>query len=115
MNHATPVQFIKKAHWTGPNSPNGTASIGLMHDCGIGGCLYNLLDDPTEHIDLAISAVKMNTTLAMVLATLQKRMAELNSTVFQTAYDASPVTDAECSSPRMQAMLKSGVWAPWQQ
>ena len=103
------------AHWTGPDSPNGTASVGLMHDCGSSGCLYNLLDDPTEHFDLALSGAKTNATLAAILAMLQKRMVALNRTVFQTAYDASPITDAECSTPQMQAMLKAGVWSPWQQ
>lgn len=106
------------AHWTGPNSPNASTPIppsGLRHDCGRAGCLFHLVHDPTEHQDLVASgAAGKNATLGRLLAAMQARMAAVNATVYQTPYDASELTPAECSSPGVVAMLKGGVWAPWE-
>jgi len=105
------------AHWTGPNSPNGTAipASWLRHDCGRAGCLFDIVDDPSEHNDLVASgAARKNTTLAAALEAMQARMAVLNATVYQTPYDASELTPAECASPQVAAMLEGGVWTPWE-
>ena len=49
--------------WSGPISPNGTQWDDVPYHCGIpttpptgkGGCLFNVLTDPTEHDDVAAS------------------------------------------------------------
>ena len=105
------------AHWTGPNSPNGTAIPAgwRRHDCGIAGCLFDLDTDPTEHIDLvATGAIGRNATLLRSLAAMQARMVVLNASVYQTPYDASELTLDECASGPVVAMLKGGVWTPWE-
>jgi len=41
--------------WTGPQYPNNTGTIvgpALLENC-IGGCLYNIIEDPTEHQELS--------------------------------------------------------------
>jgi hypothetical protein len=95
------------AHWSGPNSPNGTEEGPLYHDCGTGGCLFDLLSDEGEHIDLATSA-----NYSGILTALRERVAQLNSTVYQTPYDASPLTALECASAGVQQVQSQGVWAP---
>ena len=99
------------AHWAGPISPNASSAKEApeRYDCGTGGCLFDIFADPGEHTRLdALS------THAMVLRSMQQRVTELNATVYQTAYDDSPLTAEECASPAMQAIQRSGVWAPWQ-
>lgn len=96
------------AHWAGPDSPNGTAESPFMHKCG-DGCLFDLLADPGEHKDLAADPAH-----AATFATLQERIGVLREEVFQTPYDASPMTPEECASPSVRGVLESGVWAPWQ-
>eukprot|EP00035_Acanthoeca_spectabilis_P030436 m.9413 g.9413 ORF g.9413 m.9413 type:complete len:541 (-) comp4173_c0_seq2:103-1725(-) len=96
------------AHWAGPDSPNGTAESPFMHKCG-DGCLFDLLADPGEHKDLAADSAH-----AATFATLQERIGVLREEVFQTPYDASPMTPEECASPGVRGVLESGVWAPWQ-
>jgi len=42
--------------WQGPNFPNATSHIDpgkMCQDCGNDGCLFELLSDPTEHVNLA--------------------------------------------------------------
>jgi len=78
--------------------------------------LFDLSTDPTEHFDLAATATgpAANASVAAALVELRARLAAFNRTVFQSPFDDSPVTAAECASPRVQAMLRTGVWAPWQ-
>ena len=37
-------------------TPSETAKLTWAHNCGDAGCLVNLADDPTEHVDLALGA-----------------------------------------------------------
>ena len=98
------------AHWSGPVSPNtsGIKESPERYDCGTG-CLFDIYTDPGEHTRLDGLS-----THAEVLRSMQQRVVELNATVYQTAYDDSPMTAEECASPAIQAIERSGVWAPWQ-
>ena len=61
--------------WTGPVYPNAsTTHAGEEHcDCGAGGCLYNIFDDPSESHDLAAK-------LPDVAARLRARAEALDAT-----------------------------------
>ena len=67
------------AGWTGPKYPNNTGlqpsflPKGWVHDCR-SGCLYNIVNDPTEHDDLAEDPAQQ-----VRLAQMQKQLAELNA------------------------------------
>jgi len=66
------------ACWAGPQYPNGSTSPGCnrQEECQVnGGCLYNIKEDPSEHVDLASQNPSK-------LHELQKRLAELQPTVF---------------------------------
>eukprot|EP01113_Clastostelium_recurvatum_P006492 TRINITY_DN12928_c0_g1_i1.p1 TRINITY_DN12928_c0_g1~~TRINITY_DN12928_c0_g1_i1.p1 ORF type:complete len:282 (+),score=54.63 TRINITY_DN12928_c0_g1_i1:45-848(+) len=41
-------------YWQGPYYPNNTIVPDAgMHDCGTKGCLFNIMEDPTEHYDIS--------------------------------------------------------------
>ena len=51
-----------QAGWTGPHYPNTTnphGGIKEVEHCGDEGCLYNIIDDPEEHTNLAATMPKM--------------------------------------------------------
>jgi arylsulfatase A-like enzyme len=66
--------------WTGPTYPNTTGPqptfvpLGWDFDCGAG-CLFDIMLDPNEHVDLASSQ-------PAVLASMQQLLASLNATYF---------------------------------
>merc|ERR1712217_24682 len=69
---------VATACWMGPEYPNGTADPGCHRSeacANTGGCLYNIFDDPSEHVNLA----KQNPSK---LRELQQRLAELQPTHF---------------------------------
>jgi len=72
--------------WTGPVFPNATGEQPLyspnddfpiddekqfLHDCGEG-CVFNIISDPTEHVDLASAKPALLKTLVQKLAQLNK-------------------------------------------
>jgi hypothetical protein len=60
-------------------SPDLQAHITWSHDCGHSpGCLFNLMDDPTEHID--VSSEPQHAPIAWKLAA---SLATLNATLFE--------------------------------
>lgn len=63
-------------------------------------CLQRSLGDPSH---------------AGSVAALHKLMTAANATMFQTPYDASPLSDEECDSAPMRQLEAMGVWAPWQE
>ena len=51
-----------QAGWTGPHYPNTTnphGGITTVEHCGDEGCLYNIIDDPEEHHNLAATMPKI--------------------------------------------------------
>ena len=69
--------------WSGPVSPNGTTWNDVPYHCGIpssppvgkGGCLFNVLSDPTEHDDVAASN-------PAIVQAMYARILELQQTAF---------------------------------
>ena len=48
--------IVAQAGWTGPQYPNTTNPAGgikAIVDCGETGCLFNIMDDPEERVNLA--------------------------------------------------------------
>ena len=54
--------------WTGPIYPNSTTYPTGSHDCGAGGCLFNIFTDPTEHNDVAAENPDIVKELAKVMS-----------------------------------------------
>ena len=72
-------------------------------DCGDDGCLFNLDDDPTEHVDLATQKPEL-------LHRLRKRAEALDATVYQ-----SPGSTAVDPAAKQAAIDRyAGFWGPWQ-
>ena len=64
--------------WQSPQYPNATTnhSAEQPFDCGVGGCLFNIRQDPSEYTDLALT---QPTKLKQLLATF----VALNATRFE--------------------------------
>ena len=70
--------YIEYASWTGPVFPNSSLPRGGIDEvvrCGESGCLYNIKDDPTEHIELSA-------TMSDVLANMQEKLHDYQATYF---------------------------------
>lgn len=68
---------VPQAGWTGPQFPNNThpqGGISAKEECGDNGCLYNIIDDPEERINLAAKELE-------ILQTMQQKLAK-----YQTSY-----------------------------
>ena len=91
------------AIWNGPEYPNGTKPAPISTDCGASGCLFDVVGDPSEYVDLAA-------TLPDVLANLTARWRAAAATAYQTPYVGGAMN---CSAPRVKAMLAGGFWTPW--
>ena len=68
---------IEQAGWTGPQYPNTTTKAGLkaVEHCGKTGCLYNIKNDPEEHLNLAKK-------LPDILKDMQRKLASYQATYF---------------------------------
>ena len=68
---------ISVATWTGPHSPNTTTPPGrfITEHCGNTGCLFNIKDDPTEHVNLA-------SAMPDKLKEMQAKLAQYQATYF---------------------------------
>ncbi|KAH8071295.1 sulfuric ester hydrolase [Aureococcus anophagefferens] len=91
------------AIWNGPEYPNGTKPAPISTDCGASGCLFDVVGDPSEYVDLAAE-------LPDVLANLTARWKAAAATADQTPYVGGAMN---CSAPRVKAMLAGGFWTPW--
>jgi hypothetical protein len=69
--------------WQGPLFPNASSMMPGHDAIGtcVGGCLFDLSADPTEHVDLRHAR-------PAAFAKLARRMAAIGATVYQTDYDA---------------------------
>lgn len=68
------VGKVKDAGWTGPVFPNSStsASVNQALDCGKDGCLFDVVNDPTEQADVAAANPDVVTRLNARLAELNK-------------------------------------------
>ena len=68
---------ISVATWTGPHSPNTTTPPGrfITEHCGNTGCLFNIKEDPTEHVNLA-------SAMPDKLKEMQAKLAQYQATYF---------------------------------
>ena len=94
------------AFWNGPEYPNGTKPAPISVTCGDIGCLYNIIDDPTEHHDLASDPAH-----AATLANLTALFHKYSDGSYQTPWDDNAFN---CTGDaRVTAMLEGGFWTPW--
>jgi len=63
---------------TQPSLPDSTPTeeSAMSYDCGDAGCLFDIIEDPTEHNDLAASKPD-------IVATLKQRLIDLNKSTFR--------------------------------
>lgn len=88
--------------FTGPAHPNGTKDY---RDAGcVGGCLFDLHEDPTEHVNLRDAH-------ADVFKRLKARMEEIGHTVFQTNHSDAP-NAGQCISETQAAAKYNGHLGP---
>ena len=102
----TPQGSTGWACFPGPQYPNATdpsCHSGGGCDKELGGCLFELRSDPTEHVDLAASA-----SHAEVLRGLVGRLGELQASLFNP--------DRGAKDPRACDVARSrygGFYGPW--
>ena len=95
------------ACWMGPQYPNGTddPACSTVVDCGDGGCLFNLYEDPTEHSNVASAHPQ-------VLQFMQLTLAKMNQGFFD------PTRGGGNTSVPIQAAIAygghdGGYWGPF--
>jgi len=96
---------VNTACWMGPEYPNGSVDPGCSRseDCqATRGCLYNIKDDPGEHVNLAASHPQQ-------LKQLQTRLESLDETCFNPKRDGG-----NASLPKHFARdVYQGYWGPF--
>lgn len=104
--HKLIVGNISQASWCGPTYPNHTTwdTWKTIEKCTSEtkvGCLFDIMNDPSEHHDLALE----EPTLAQKLLA---RLEELD----RTLYDP-PRGDPDVSGACAQVVRNDGTWGPW--
>ena len=96
---------LDQACWTGPQSPNITIPIGkcivVKEECGETGCLYNIREDPYEHVNLA-------SKLPSKLKEMQVKLAAYQATYFNP--DRGSFWPASC---KYAFYNYGGFWGPY--
>jgi len=95
---------ISQNGWTGPIFPNSSSTWSSGKNpahCGTQGCLFNIIQDPTEHVELGDQYPDIRKQLL-------NRIQELTPTVFSP--DRGTVDPRACHA----ALNKyGGFWGPW--
>ena len=94
---------VEQAGWTGPVYPNTTKPSGIsaVEHCGKSGCLYNIMDDPEERINLAEK-------MPDVLKEMQAKLAKYQASIF------SPDRGKDSLAACQTAMnVYHGFWGPF--
>ena len=103
---------VPLAGWTWPKYPNGTAATTPTIDCGapgdvgaasVGGCLYNLREDPNERSNVASDPAN-----AGIAAALFSMLQEANATSFSP--NRGPVDPNACAVAHDEY---GSFWGPW--
>lgn len=98
--------------WQGPEYPNKTTvsqpdSNKIIHNCGFEtGCLFSLLDDDTEHVDVAAANPS-------VVKRLRAAMEAANQTVFAPYRPTSPHACEVSLSKYHDPSHEFGWWGPF--
>ena len=95
---------VKQAGWTGPQYPNMTnphGGIDVVEQCGDGGCLYNIKEDPEERVNLA-------TKVPDVLKEMQQKLAKYQATYFNPNRGKQPPLACETAMNKYK-----GFWGPF--
>ena len=95
----------KGSCWSGPHVPNATgsnATCATVQYCGRGGCLYHILSDPYERVNLANSSAHKTR-----LAQMQAQLTAANLKIF--APDRGTPDLRACA----QVRKNSGYWGPF--
>eukprot|EP01052_Picozoa_sp_SAG31_P007050 SAG31_NODE_331_length_17518_cov_32.495042_15_plen_239_part_00 len=94
----------KGACWSGPHVPNATtpSTCETVLDCGDHGCLYDVIADPYEYVNLAADPAH-----ASRLAAMQAQLLAANRKIFNP-YRGGPDPRA-CA----QVRLYGGYWGPF--
>jgi arylsulfatase I/J len=89
--------------WTGPEYPNKTTNwdSGASIEHCAAGCLFNIKEDPTEHVNLATKNPEK-------LKELQARLVEIQKTVFSPNRGAVDPKACEAAVNKY-----GGYWGPW--
>ena len=91
--------------FTGPQSPNAT---NHYQDAGCPkGCLFDIINDPTEHID-----IQSNNT--QIFTQLMNEMYAISNTSYQTDCYGIPINSSEAeTNANNQKVANGGVWGPY--
>jgi arylsulfatase B len=96
---------VSQNGWTGPFYPNASTTwnsgASIEHCSLIGGCLFNIYDDPTEHFEVG-------TQHPDIRAQLHQRINEITKTVFSP--NRGPVDPEACQTATNEY---GGFWGPW--
>ena len=84
-----------------PNLTNPSGGIETRQNCGNTGCLYNIIEDPEERVDLA--EIEPET-----LKTIQEKLAEYQATYFNP--DQGQVWSGACETA---LNTYEGFWGPF--
>ena len=103
-----------QASHSGPLSPNSTENATLSFssdapdsfavDCGIGGCLYDLVSDEGERTDLAVLNRQEHEA---ILAKMHKQLQAMRKSAL--VMQPGPTDEAAC----VAALRRGGFWGPW--
>lgn len=107
-------RLVADAMWMGPNYPNASTGgpsrpLEPVVDCGVDGCLYNIITDPGEHVDLARDPAH-----AATLAKLQARAHALDITAIEATKGKGwrGQNDKQLACQVMER--NGGIWGPTQ-
>ena len=91
---------VDQAGWTGPQYPNKTNPAGgikVVENCGATGCLYNIMQDPEERVNLA-------ETEPDTLKMMQQKLAKYQAIYFNS-------DRGKCCSTAVNTY--GGFWGPF--
>ena len=95
---------VAQAGWTGPQYPNLTnpnGGIAVVEHCGDSGCLYNIKDDPEEHVNLA-------SKMPDLLKEMQQKLAKYQATYFNPKRGGQPPIACQMVKEKYK-----GFWGPF--
>ena len=97
------IGIQKGSCWSGPHVPNATETDCVtVVDCGRGGCLFDVMSDPSEYTNLASDPAHASRLTAM-----QAQLTEANLKIF------SPNRGTPDPRACAQVKVNGGFWGPF--